>query len=231
MSSAPISSMTPHMPNFCESARIHDALSARLWKLYARLQTLPFCERVVVVEEAAQEFHSLMKRGGVHLLSEKEVAGTWSCIFSQRALQEFRRLRKPPSYLVFGRRIVYQRSVIESYLASFFPTAVDGVPHLRIITTLWKLYVEMEKAGPEQRSQWVSTTADDLLRQGINEYVSEAEVATLWPAFFTLRSLQKLRKHGEGPLFAVIHRKIIYRRGDVVAYLQERVKPSVPGRG
>ncbi len=95
---------------------------------------------------------------------------------------------------------------------------------------LWRLLVEIDKAGPDERARLVVEAVDALMRFEPPRWLDEDQTAARYP--FTKSWLQMARWSGTGPAFYRIQGKrnprsrIFYHTNDLEAYLAQcRVAP------
>jgi hypothetical protein len=86
-----------------------------LWEFLAHMANISVYDRAPVVEQYAAKLEQVRAD---RYLSERQVVKMWPDIFTRRALQEWRRLRKGPKYFVMHRKILYLKEDIETYIES-----------------------------------------------------------------------------------------------------------------
>ena len=74
-----------------------------------------------------------------------------------------------------------------------------------------------------------SMTPSDTGHGGPDDMLTTAEAAKV--VGLSPRSLERYRVTGEGPLYYKLGRRVLYRRGDLVTWMRERVRRSTSDPG
>ena len=91
---------------------------------------------------------------------------------------------------------------------------------LKIENVLWEFLVAINQVDMYGRGRVVADFASKMEGVKTDDYLTERQVASRWPALFTRRWLQESRRLRKGPTYGVINRRVVYRKVDIEAYIE-----------
>ena len=102
---------------------------------------------------------------------------------------------------------------------------------LEIENTLWQFLAHIHKVDLYERGEVVKEFAVKVEQVKSDRYLTERQVAQMWPGLFSRRWLQEARRLRKGPAYGVLHRKIIYRKSDIEDYIETQLVSRQPTTG
>ena len=96
--------------------------------------------------------------------------------------------------------------------------------NLEIENALWQLIADIHRVDVYSRARIVAEYATRIESIKSNRYLNEKQVAAIWPTLFSRRWLQEARRLRKGPRYYVMHRKVVYLKGDVESYIEEHLE-------
>ncbi len=99
---------------------------------------------------------------------------------------------------------------------------------LEIENTLWAFLAHIHRIDLYERGPVVKEYALKVEQVRSDRYLTERQVAEIWPGPFSRRWLQEARRLRKGPAYGLLHRKIIYRKSDIEEYIETQLVSRQP---
>lgn len=98
------------------------------------------------------------------------------------------------------------------------------INNLELENVLWEFLASIHQVDVFNRAPVVADCAVKIENIKCNRYLNEREVAAIWASLFSKRWLQEARRLRKGPRYYVMHRKVVYLKGDIEAYIEEHLQ-------
>ncbi len=101
---------------------------------------------------------------------------------------------------------------------------MSKINNLELENALWQFIADLHKVDVFNRASIVANCAVKIENIKYNRYLNEREVAAIRPSLFSKRWLQEARRLRKGPRYYVMHRKVVYLKGDIETYIEEHLQ-------